>query len=342
MPALAPPPHVGPTGPTALLPARAPGSVRRTTTIDMLRPDGLDGPLLLRGGGRDSRTRDDGSVQVLAEVSLDVEIDFLGGRTVRAIRGEPDEPGLAALVGGRASSGFRRAASLAAPMHAAAGDLLNQLLDDVPGTSLISGYAVSAAGRRRETPVRERLGAARLDLRADICAGFQSGGAMMQILGRQDWLPMTPGPTAPDVSRADPDGWPALAPIAPGSMRRRRLLEVAGGGEPRAVFAWFRDTYRQPDGAETIVHEYHVEATVETGRWRIADIAAVDHVLPWPECPQAAASAGRLVGAPLRSLREDVRVGFVGTTTCTHLNDQLRALTDVPVLVAAGERAARS
>jgi hypothetical protein len=324
----APAPHLGPRAPIALLPPRRPGSVRRTTTIDILRPDGLAGPLQLRGGGRDARTRVGGALDVLAEARLDVEIDFLGGRVVRAIRSEPDDAGVAGLVGVRASSGFRRAAMAAAPRHAVAGDLLHQLLDDVPGASLISGYAVTALGRH------ETLGAAQLNLRADICAGFQSGGAMLQILDRQGWVPMTVGPAVTDVSRADPAGWPALAPIEPGEMRRRRLLEVAPGGEQVAGFAWFRDTYRQPDGTETIVHEYQVDATVDTGSWRIADIAAVDHVLPWPECPQAAGSAGRLVGAPIRSLREDVRVGFMGTTTCTHLNDQLRSLTDVRVLAA--------
>jgi hypothetical protein len=117
-------------------------------------------------------------------------------------------------------------------------------------------------------------------------------------------------------------------------MRRRRLLDVAPGataGEV-GVFAWFRDTFRHPDGAETVLHEYHLDATVDTGGWRILGATAAPHVLPWPECPQAAGSAERLVGATLQDLREEVRAGFVGTATCTHLNDQLRSLADVPAL----------
>jgi hypothetical protein len=265
----------------------------------------------------------------LDEAHLDVDIDFLGGRIVRAIRSEPDEPGLAGLVGIRASSGFRRAAVAAAPQHAAAGDLLHQLLDDVPGTSLISGYAVSSLG----PPQTPRT--AGLNQRSDVCAGFQAGGEMMQIIDRQGWVPMTIGPVAPDVSQSDPAGWPPLALIEPGSMRRRRLLDVASSGARFLVFAWFRDTLRRLDGTETVLHEYHVTATVESELWRITEIKAVDHVLPWVECPQAAGSATRLVGAPVSTLREDIRIGFVGTTTCTHLNDQLRSLTDVPVLAAA-------
>jgi hypothetical protein len=52
-------------------------------------------------------------------------------------------------------------------------------------------------------------------------------------------------------------------------------------------------------------------------------------VLPWQECPQAIGSAPRLVGHTLAGLRPYVRGEFIGTSTCTHLNDVLRGLTDV-------------
>ena len=57
-------------------------------------------------------------------------------------------------------------------------------------------------------------------------------------------------------------------------------------------------------------------------------------VLPYVECPSAAASAARLAGQDLDALRERVRADFVGTTTCTHLNDLLRSLEDVRALWA--------
>ena len=58
-------------------------------------------------------------------------------------------------------------------------------------------------------------------------------------------------------------------------------------------------------------------------------LAATPRVLPWAECPRAAASAGRPRGQSLLDVREDVRAGFIGRTTRTHLNDQLRSLADV-------------
>jgi hypothetical protein len=57
--------------------------------------------------------------------------------------------------------------------------------------------------------------------------------------------------------------------------------------------------------------------------------------LPYPECPGAAASARRLVGAPVDGVRRSVRSTFVGPTTCTHLNDTLRVMEDACALLAA-------
>ena len=312
---------------------RAPGSHRRTTAVDMLWPTGRSGDLVLRCSGRDLRTVTDSEVETLDEAQLHVEIDFAGGRAVRSIRSDPGEPGLASLVGTSAAAGFRRAAAGAAPRHLAERDVLYQLLDDVPVTSLIAGYAVTALNRP------DTLRSAQLLNRADICAGFQSGGTMMQLVSQRGTAAIVVGPEAPDVGRDDPHGWHDLPPLEPTAMRRRRLLDVSPDGAGRLrVFAWFRDTFRHPDGAETIVHEYHVDAQVEAESRRIVSVTAAPHVLPWPECVQAAGSAERLIGATLPDLRDDVRSAFAGTSTCTHLNDQLRSLTDVIPLAEACAR----
>jgi hypothetical protein len=46
-------------------------------------------------------------------------------------------------------------------------------------------------------------------------------------------------------------------------------------------------------------------------------------------------SAGRVAGISVNALRREVRDGFVGPTTCTHLNDTLRSLQDVSALLGA-------
>jgi hypothetical protein len=58
-------------------------------------------------------------------------------------------------------------------------------------------------------------------------------------------------------------------------------------------------------------------------------------VLPYIECPDAAASAGRLTGMSVAELRRRVRQELTGISTCTHLNDLLRSLADIGALAAA-------
>ena len=63
--------------------------------------------------------------------------------------------------------------------------------------------------------------------------------------------------------------------------------------------ALFRDTHVDPTGAETILHEYALTATVDAATGAFTSCSAVPRVLPWVECPVAAASADRLVGQPV-------------------------------------------
>ncbi|SHN17833.1 DUF2889 domain-containing protein [Cryptosporangium aurantiacum] len=96
----------------------------------------------------------------------------------------------------------------------------------------------------------------------------------------------------------------------------------------------FRDTYADPDGLETVLHEYELSATLDAATLTVQQIEAVPRVLPAPECPWAAASASRLVGVPVIELRQRVGRELRGTATCTHLNDLLRSLAGIPALLA--------
>jgi hypothetical protein len=87
-------------------------------------------------------------------------------------------------------------------------------------------------------------------------------------------------------------------------------------------------------GVETIVHEYTFTADVDAATRAVLASEAVARALPFAQCPQAAASAGRLPGTSLDDLRTRIRADFVGATTCTHLNDMFRALEDVGALAA--------
>jgi hypothetical protein len=336
-------------------PDRAPGSVRRTTTIEMRRPDGVRRDLHLRGRGRDIVTAADGTVTVLDEAVMEVVVDYLDAVSVTAISTTPEIAGLQQVLGRPAATGFRAAVDAAIDLAAFRGRPIYQLLDDIPVATLVSGYAVGFAGAldgpldgavegtadpADERPWRRAEGMAELQV-ADLCAGFQSGGTIMRARaeGNRGGGGAVTGPVAPSIERPDdPWAWHEFGDLEPDSMRRRRRIDVRRSTDDPAIVevdALFRDSHLGDDGYETIVHEYVVTAAVDTRSSTFVRAEAVPHVLPWYECPQAAASAGRLVGRPLAALRPAVRAEFLGPSTCTHLNDTLRALEDVTALARA-------
>jgi hypothetical protein len=299
--------------------------VRRTTTVDMLRLEGLDGPLVLAGRGRDLLTGE-ASARVEAEASCRAVVDFVGGRTLRAITTEPSRPAVSRLLGERVSSGFRSRLDEADPGLRSEDNLLYLILDDLPVTTLVSGHAVSAGLRPGQDP---QPMAGRPRFAADICAGFATGATIMNEIGRSGFPPVVTGPPAPPLALdGDPLAWHHTDPLPPHGMRRTRRMDVHPG-ERATVDALFRDSYVLPDGLETVIHEYTLTAEIDVSSGTVSSCEARPRALPWVECPAAAGSASRLAGVPLDAIRGHVRGTFTGTSTCTHLNDMLRALEDV-------------
>jgi hypothetical protein len=95
----------------------------------------------------------------------------------------------------------------------------------------------------------------------------------------------------------------------------------------------FQDSATKPDGGREALHEYTISARVDANTLRIVSITAQPRVLPWPECPGATRALSRLEGEPLADLRQLVLERLRGTAGCTHLNDALRSLSEVPHLV---------
>ncbi|MGQ0831118.1 MAG: DUF2889 domain-containing protein [Microthrixaceae bacterium] len=321
-------PH-GPHDPVVSTPPRRPGSVRRTTTIDQLRgaPDGVQE---IVASGRDLLTRADGTTEVVDAVTLRAAVD--AGGTLMAIAADPPVPALDELVGGHASKRLRARIDELLPDHRARGTVLLQLLDDFPMAALISSY-----GSSREQPAFRLPPEAGARL-TDLCAGWAGGATMLDALDRTGIFPIPVGPPAPPPH----DDGDALArhdvpAMTPRSVRRQRRLDLMGG-EPLSLDVHFRDSHLGVDGPEEILHEYALSADVSRGTLTVLAASATARVLPWPECPGALDSAGRVVGQPVSALRQLVASDFTGTSTCTHLNDVLRSLAGVTALAAALER----
>jgi hypothetical protein len=211
------------------------------------------------------------------------------------------------------------------------GSLLALLLDDLPGAALVSG-----SGRLRAVieATGDLPGFADVELPV-VCIGRRPDGAMAR--SRRQGRPLIgQGPPCGDLARLDdPLAWPEEPRLPPHGMRRLRRVDVARVDDRIVIDSHFRDSYMESSGLESSVHEYEVVVTAGADDNTIRTVDVRPRVLPGPDCPGAVASAQAVVDQPLDQLRQFVRVEMRDDTICTHLNDQLRSLADVPALLNA-------
>jgi len=309
----------------ALVPDRVAGSVRRTSTTEVLRPEGTPGPFLLVGRARDLLTDRTGRARIVDAAELHTHVDRNG--RIETLRCLPDRPECAALQGVPVRAAFRAALERALPGQCAAQSPLHALLDELPVAVMITGYALA-----RDARTSAALRRSAVAIPVDVCAGWRSGG---EIATRNAGaaLPVVPlGVAAPTLLRADdPLAWHELATLPPGAMRRHRRLDLVAGPPLRAD-AMLRDVFVEPDGSETIVHEYRVEVDLEPGDLRVSALRATPGVLPSHDCRLSIGSAGQIPRSPIAGLRRHVSAQLKGPSTCTHLNDVFRSLSDAATL----------
>ncbi len=322
------PDRAGPHDPVPVTPMRRPLSVRRTSSIDSSRPKGLEGDVSVDARARDLITDASGGPEGSSDARLIATIDL--GRMLRSASTDPSVDGFDDLIDTPVASGWRSRAAASLPIDERRHALLNLLVDDLPGASLVSGVALQAAHMLPTASPTMRL---HVLAAADICAGWIAGGSMMEAFREHDQIPTPVGPPAPAIENPDDAaGWHEMGSLGPHSTRRRRRLDLwkdPDGEGTHAFEAHFRDSHVDGAMLERVVHEYVVTGRVDAATRTFTEVAAAARVLPWVECPNALASADRLVGTPIGGVRTRVRADFVGTTTCTHLNDTLRSLADI-------------
>jgi len=313
-------------------PDRPPRSLRRVTSVQSIWPDGFESDrVTVVARGHDVLTDDDGTGAVVDHAELDVDTDG-PARTVRAIAVDPSDPAIGDLVGVGFLRGFRKAAATALPRSG--GSVLGLLLDDGPAAVLVAGQVPIRVGIEVTGDLPDWVGGDGTPLPM-VCIGRRPAGVMEQR--RREGTPLLgQGPPAGDLSRADdPLAWPDAPPMPIWSMRRLRRTDVRVLAGEIVVDSSFRDSYMEQTEIETAVHEYDLALTAGIDDGVIHTVEVRARVLPGPDCPGAVASAQQVVGQPLASLRAFVRAEMQGDTICTHLNDQLRSLADVPTMVSA-------
>ncbi|MFC0206126.1 DUF2889 domain-containing protein [Novosphingobium soli] len=317
-------------------PVRVAGSVRRTSSIDVSWPDGVEGQRLFVGAARDLWTPAAGA-EGLTLAQGRFEARMTEDKTITAIAADPAPAGIEQLVGARAGGHLRMLLREALPDLVARADPLYLVLDDLSGTALVSAFAWSQWYPDWAERLRQRLGeeqhAALMAQRVNVCWGLQEGNSGVR-----------PGGVPEDVASADagdvrnpsdPQGWHALSDHAGAGFRRVRRIDVtcdAAAGVIRIDSA-FQDSAAKVDGGRVAIHEYLLRATADIATLEVLSIVPEARILPFSECPGAVANTQRLVGRKLGAIREEVLAQLRGPEGCTHLNDALRALADVPALV---------
>lgn len=314
-------------------PVRRPGAVRRTSTIDVSWPQGRKGSIRLEGRARDIRSTDDLALVVLGEDRLLMVLD--PSRTIIELETSPPRAGAAQLVGQRGR--LRSAVQSALPDEVTRHTPLYLLLDDVAGASLVSTWAwshwtddwmgKSDAGYDPAEFARVMAG------KVNICAGFIAGGTAASAGGNH--RASGGAPTCGLRNPADPDGWHAFGDQSDVGFRRARRIDVWPEDGTIIIDAAFQDSASTPEGIRQVVHEYSLSVRLDSASLRVDAVSATPHVLPYKECVAARDALDCLVGEPVSRLREVVLDRLRGPAGCTHLNDALRVLADVPALVCA-------
>jgi hypothetical protein len=309
-----------PAGPS---PLRRPGSVRRTSDIMAHWPEGRGGPTYLDGIARDYVTSFEGEGETLA---LDRIWATADRRTITALRSDSPRAAIGGLVGASAGHQLRGAIVDVLPGERAGGTPLYLLLDDLAGTTLVANWSFS------RWPVPDGAGSSLGQRKMEgICIGFRPGSPALTTEGTA-----RPGQNCISVEALahpdDPDGWHDLRDPGGINFRRARRTDVWRGVDGcLEIEGFFQDSASSPDGRRMAIHEYSLRARADD-RGRLAMVEATPGTLPYAECRAAPVNIAALIGLPLNSLREEVLARLYKSFGCTHLNDMLRSLAEVPVL----------
>jgi len=294
------------------------------------------------GGARDIITPSNGGAPlVCAEDGFDARVT--PDRAIASIEARPSRLDLSRLVGVRGGGKLRRALEEFVPAERRNATPLYLILDDLAGTSLVAGWAWSLWDPNWITTKTGNLTPEQWDKlmkdREGVCTGFAAGSSSLDLTRIAERSGRTP--TADLRHPLDPDGWHAFTIQNEIGMRRARRIDV-WLDDVIVIDAAFQDSGSTPDGERAALHEYQLAATADPVSLRLLTIEATPRVLPFSECPGAVSNISRLLGAELSGLRQKVVEELPGTLGCTHLNDALRALAEVPALVTYLRKSAQA
>ncbi len=304
-------------------------------SIDVSWPDGAIGDRLFIGRCRDYRTPAGGGAGTVLD-EAEFRATLAQDKTITAIEATPAHAGIERLVGVRGGNHLRLFIKETMPELIAEGAPIYLPLDDISGTSLVSAFAWSQWQDNWAEQLRARIGSAEFERmmedRVNVCWGLKEGNSGVSPSGP----PNNPADAdAGDIRNpADPLGWHALPDSEGPGFRRARRIDVSrdeAAGLIR-ISAGFQDSAERKTEGRVAIHEYDLEASADLATGKLLTLTPHARILPFSECPGAVANTQRLLGRTLGDIREAVVEQLRGPQGCTHLNDALRALAEVPKL----------
>lgn len=279
---------------------------------------------LATGAAHEARVLDAAEIVITASIR----------REILAITSTPAIAGLDQLLGVRAGGASRTTLNQA--LGELRGSIAFQLLDDFAGASLVAGWVWSRwvtdwGAELQRSGAKANSG--RGGQMVGVCTGFAPGSSALGVDGGANHATQSACEVGALENPADPNGWHlmTLQGGAPG-MRRARRLDLWRDGETLHADLGFQDSGAAPGGGRVAVHEYRVCAVIDAAAMTLVSIDADPRILPYRECPGAVANVARMIGHHVADFRADVLSTLAGTLGCTHLNDVLRSLADVPAL----------
>lgn len=332
--AMLPPPPRQTANPAPVRPAR---SVRRSCSIDIAWPEGPQGDRLVIGRARDYLTPSAGHPgKLLAQARM--QATLAEDKTILSISASPEPDRLQELVGKRAGGHLRLALGEIMPGLIEQGAPLYLALDDISGTALVSPFAWSQWHPDWVEYIRASMPQEEIDrmraARVNVCWGLQEGNSGV---GAEDEIEIAADADAGDLRNPeDPEGWHDLPDQEGPGFRRARRIDVTrdeAAGVIR-IDAAFQDSATRMQEGRIAIHEYRLVATADMNTLELLTLEPEARILPYPECPGAVGNTQRLIGLPIADIRANVLTQLRGPQGCTHLNDALRALAEVPKLAA--------
>lgn len=317
-------------------PDRRPRSIRRTLSTQYSFPTGPLGDISATGRGRDLHTgaaTDDRSIvdEQITRATLSPEHQIMAAQDGSAARP------LTFLEGAMLGKATREAVRRELPDQVERRSLLVRAWEELSASAFLapgSWFAwINDAVRYKEV-----FGdASRLERPVlGICISYAPGSIAVTAEGKTNHELIARHRLGLALHHGDPWAWHELEPLQGPQFLRFRYIDVWEQDGRIAIATGFQDsaTLENEDEMRGVYHEYRADALIDPDGYVLEDIRITPGALPFTTCVAAPGNTDRLIGRPVSDFGRQVPAALGGVMGCTHLNEALKALQDVPMLAA--------